>query len=62
VSGGPAGPPGMRIDVLTLFPGIFESPLRESLLGRAVAGGLVDVRVRDIEPSTTTGSGAAPGW
>jgi tRNA (guanine37-N1)-methyltransferase len=53
VSGGPAGPPGMRIDVLTLFPGIFESPLRESLLGRAVAGGLVDVRVRDIRERAT---------
>jgi tRNA (guanine37-N1)-methyltransferase len=38
----------VRIDVLTIFPGIFDGPLRESLLGRAVAGGLVDVRVHDI--------------
>ncbi|HEX6331587.1 MAG TPA: tRNA (guanosine(37)-N1)-methyltransferase TrmD [Actinomycetota bacterium] len=38
----------MRIDVLTIFPGIFESPLRESLLGRAVEAGLLDVRVHDI--------------
>lgn len=38
----------MRVDVLTLFPGIFESPLRESLLGKAVASGIVDVRVHDI--------------
>ena len=38
----------MRIDVLTLFPGYFESPLRESLLGRAVEAGLVDLRVHDI--------------
>jgi tRNA (guanine37-N1)-methyltransferase len=38
----------MRVDVLTLFPGIFESPLRESLLGKAVASGLVDVRLHDI--------------
>ena len=38
----------MRIDILTIFPGIFESPLRESLLGRAIEGGLVDVRVHDI--------------
>jgi tRNA (guanine-N1)-methyltransferase len=37
-----------RIDVLTLFPGIFESPLRESLLGRAIRSGLLDVRVHDI--------------
>lgn len=38
----------MRVDVLTIFPGIFDSPLRESLLGKAVGSGLVDVRVHDI--------------
>ena len=38
----------MRIDILTLFPGYFESPLRESLLGRALEAGLVDLRVHDI--------------
>lgn len=38
----------MRIDILTIFPGIFESPLRESLLGRAIAAGILDVRVHDI--------------
>ena len=43
----------MRIDVLTIFPGIFESPLRESLLGRAIADGVLDVRVHDIRDSTT---------
>ena len=43
----------MRIDVLTIFPGIFESPLRESLLGRALAAGVLDVRVHDIRDSTT---------
>jgi len=43
----------VRIDVLTIFPGIFESPLRESLLGRALAAGVLDVRVHDIRDSTT---------
>jgi tRNA (guanine37-N1)-methyltransferase len=38
----------LRVDVLTLFPGIFEGPLRESLLGRAIATGRVDVHVHDI--------------
>jgi tRNA (guanine37-N1)-methyltransferase len=38
----------VRIDVFTIFPGILESPLRGSLLGRAVARGLVDVRVHDL--------------
>lgn len=43
----------MRIEILTIFPGIFESPLRESLLGRAIAGGLLDVRLRDIRDFAT---------
>ena len=42
----------MRIDVLTIFPGILEGPLRESLLGRAIEDGLVDVRVHDIRDFT----------
>ncbi|MGZ5128983.1 MAG: tRNA (guanosine(37)-N1)-methyltransferase TrmD [Actinomycetota bacterium] len=43
----------MRIDVFTIFPGIFESPLRESLLGKAVAGGLLDIRVHDLREWTS---------
>jgi tRNA (guanine37-N1)-methyltransferase len=43
----------VRIDVVTIFPGIFESPLRESLLGRAIESGLVDVRVHDLRDATT---------
>ncbi len=42
----------MRVDVLTIFPGIFESPLRESLLGRAIEAGTLDVRVHDIREHT----------
>jgi tRNA (guanine37-N1)-methyltransferase len=42
----------VRIDVVTIFPGIFESPLRESLLGRAIGAGLVDVRVHDLRDAT----------
>ena len=38
----------MRIDVFTIFPGIFEGPVRESLLGRAIGEGLLDVRVHDL--------------
>ena len=43
----------MRIDIVTIFPGIFESPLRESLLGRAIGAGLVDVRVHDLRDAAT---------
>ncbi len=38
----------MRIDIFTIFPGIFDGPLRESLLGRAIEAGILDVRVHDI--------------
>jgi tRNA (guanine37-N1)-methyltransferase len=43
----------VRIDIVTIFPGIFESPLRESLLGRAIGAGLVDVRVHDLRDAAT---------
>ncbi|HET6771468.1 MAG TPA: tRNA (guanosine(37)-N1)-methyltransferase TrmD [Actinomycetota bacterium] len=43
----------MRVDILTIFPGIFEGPLRESLLGKGIAAGVVDVRVHDIRDFTT---------
>jgi tRNA (guanine37-N1)-methyltransferase len=43
----------VRIDVLTIFPGIFESPLRESLLGKAIETGLLEVRVHDIREHAT---------
>jgi len=43
----------MRVDILTIFPGIFEGPLSESLLGRAIAEGLLDMRVHDIRDFAT---------
>ncbi len=48
-----ASGPRLRVDLLTIFRGIFESPLRESLLGKAVLAGLVDVRVHDIRAHAT---------
>ena len=42
----------MRVDIFTIFPGIFESPLRESLLGRAIDAGILDVRLHDIRDFT----------
>ena len=43
----------MRVDVLTIFPSIFESPLGESLLGKAIEAGTLDVRVHDVRDHTT---------
>jgi tRNA (guanine37-N1)-methyltransferase len=42
-----------RIDVVTIFPGLFEPLLRESILGAAVANGQVAVAVHDLRRWTT---------
>jgi len=38
----------MRFDVLTLFPELFSSFLKETILGRAVKAGLVDIHLINI--------------
>jgi tRNA (guanine37-N1)-methyltransferase len=38
----------MRFDVLTLFPGVFQGYLGESLLKRAIQSGLVDVQLHNM--------------
>jgi tRNA (guanine37-N1)-methyltransferase len=38
----------LRIDVITLFPGMFPGPLAESIPGRAFERGLADLRVHDL--------------
>jgi tRNA (guanine37-N1)-methyltransferase len=43
----------VRVDIVTIFPGIFEGPLRESLLGKAIADGVLDVRVHDLRAFAT---------
>ena len=43
----------MRVDVFTIFPEIFESPLRGSLLGRAITEGLVRIAVHDLRSWST---------
>jgi len=43
----------MRIDVLTIFPQFFESPLACSILKRARQAGIVDIVLTDIRDFTT---------
>ena len=38
----------MRIDILTLFPELFQPVLATSIIGRAIAAGVVEVVVTDI--------------
>lgn len=38
----------MRFDVITIFPELFDSPLKVSLLGKAIESGLVGVGLHDL--------------
>jgi tRNA (guanine37-N1)-methyltransferase len=38
----------MRIDVLTLFPGMFQGPFDESIIKRAIDAGLAEIHTHDI--------------
>jgi len=42
----------MQIDILTLFPQMFESPFSESICQRAVEQGLVNLSIHDIRDYT----------
>lgn len=43
----------IRFDILSVFPGMFASPLAESLIGKARDKGLVDIRFHDIRDYAT---------
>lgn len=43
----------MRIDILTLFPGMFEGPLSESIIKRAQEAGMVEIHTHDIRTFST---------
>ena len=38
----------MKIDVLTLFPRMFEGPMGESIIGKAVNKGLLEINVSNF--------------
>ncbi len=42
----------MQIDIITLFPEIFFGPFAESIIGRAIKHGLVDIRAVDLRKYT----------
>ena len=44
--------PPLEIDILTLFPGMFAGPFRESMIRLAKKKGLVKIRVRDLRKYT----------
>lgn len=38
----------LRFDIITIFPGMFESPFNESILHRARQQGLLDIRIHNL--------------
>ena len=42
----------LRFDIITIFPGMFESPFNESLLSQAREKGLLDIRLHDLRDYT----------
>jgi tRNA (guanine37-N1)-methyltransferase len=43
----------MRFDILTLFPEFFASPLEQSIIGKAISRGLMEVHTHNIRDFTT---------
>ena len=43
----------MRIDILTIFPAMFEGPLTESLIKKAREKKILDIRIHDIRSFAT---------
>ncbi|MEO8077343.1 MAG: tRNA (guanosine(37)-N1)-methyltransferase TrmD [Acidobacteriota bacterium] len=43
----------MKIDIVTIFPGMLAGPLAEGIVGRAIGRGRLDVKVHDLREHTT---------
>lgn len=43
----------MKFDILTLFPNMFSSPLQESIIGKAIKKGIIEVRTINIRDFST---------
>jgi tRNA (guanine37-N1)-methyltransferase len=43
----------VKIDIVTIFPTMVEAPLAEGIVARAIAKGVLDVRVHDLRDFTT---------
>src|SRR6187399_372611 len=43
----------MKVDIVTIFPKMVTGPLEEGIVARAIAKGLIDVRVHDLRDYAT---------
>ena len=42
----------LRSDIVTIFPQMIESCLKQGVIGRAIDRGLIDVRIHDLRDFT----------
>lgn len=49
----PIRPPGLRVDIVTIFPEFFESTLRFGVVSRALKQGIAQVRTVDLRAFTS---------
>ena len=42
----------LRFDIVSIFPGMFESPFGDSIIHRAQAKGLLEIRIHDLRDFT----------
>ena len=43
----------MKFHIFTLFPNVFESPLAEGVVGRALKSGLIEININNIRDYST---------
>jgi tRNA (guanine37-N1)-methyltransferase len=43
----------MKVDIVSIFPGMVKAPLAEGVVGRAIGRGMIDVGVHDLREFTT---------
>jgi len=43
----------VKIDIVTIFPAMLQGPLAEGIVARAIARGIIDLRVHDLRDFTT---------
>ena len=48
----------MKFHIFTLFPNVFESPLAEGVVGRALKSGLIEIKINNIRDYSTNKHGS----
>jgi tRNA (guanine37-N1)-methyltransferase len=49
----PRGTQMLKLDIVSIFPGMVRAPLAEGIVGRAIGRGVIDLRVHDLRDFTS---------